>query len=90
MLLVRRRTAGRIIAALAPRDGVNGAEGVVVDGRVAKADVIVVRADEDVLVRARGIGARKNGDDIARRRLRHMPVVRPARGHGLARAPTVS
>ena len=48
-------------------------------------DVIVVRADEHVLARARRIGARQDRDDVARRRLRHLPVVRPARGHGLAR-----
>ena len=41
--------------------------GIVIDRHMIEADVIVVRGERDVLAAERGITARQNRDDVARR-----------------------
>ena len=46
-------------------DGVVGADGIVLDGDAAEADVIVVRGERDVLALELGVGAGEHADDVA-------------------------
>ena len=52
-------------AAHLPRLLVRGAHRVVIERHVARADVIAVRTDRDVLAAQRRIGAGENGNDVA-------------------------
>ena len=66
-LLVRGLDPRGAVGALRPRDHHEGLQRVVIDRLGVEADVIVVRADGDVLALERRVGARQDRDDVATR-----------------------
>ena len=67
MLLFAGGATDGIVVALRTRDDVERAQRVVVHGGGIDADVIVVRADEHILIGALRVRAGQNGDDVSPR-----------------------
>src|SRR5262245_12037841 len=72
-LRLGRWTTG-IVGALRTHDRVERAQRIVIDGHVVEPDVIVVRADRNVLSLQLRIAARQNGDDVASRSRHVFPL----------------